>query len=176
MIIAISGPAGSGTSTTSKKVAKKLGLDFVGAGDIFRQKAKEKNMSLEEFGEYAEKNPEIDKEIDKKQRKISQQRNNLVIEGRLAGWMTDAKVKIWLKAPLELRAKRVARRDDITEKKALEAIKKREESEKKRYEQYYDIDISDPSIYNLIIDTSKWNQESVVEIIEYSIKNFSDEG
>lgn len=173
MIIAISGPAGSGTSTTSEKVAKKLELDFIGAGDIFREMAEKRNMSLSEFGEHAEKNPEIDKKIDKKQEEISRQKDNIVIEGRLAGWMTEADIKIWLKAPIELRAKRVAKRDQITEKEAIKSIKKREKSEKKRYREFYDINISETSIYNLIVDTSKWSQDSVVKIIECSIKSFS---
>ncbi|PTD94294.1 cytidylate kinase [archaeon SCG-AAA382B04] len=175
MKVAISGRAGSGTSTTAEKVAKKLGMEFIGAGDIFRRMAKQKNMSLQEFGKYAEKNPEIDKEIDQKQREISQKREKIVIEGRLAGWMAEADIKIWLKAPLKLRAKRVAKRDQITHEKALKRIQKREKSEKKRYKKFYDINIYDKSIYGLIIDTSKWNQNSVVEIIEKSIKNFSNE-
>ncbi len=174
MKVAISGPAGSGTSTTAKEVAKRLDLEFIGAGKIFREMAKQKKMSLQEFGEHAEKNPEIDKEIDKKQREISKKKNNIIIEGRLAGWMAEADIKIWLKAPLELRAKRVSKRDNVSKEKALKSIKKREKSEKKRYNEFYDINISNTSIYNLIIDTSKWNKESVVEIIQYSINNYKE--
>ncbi len=173
MQIAVSGPAGAGTSTTSEDVASSIGLEYICAGHLFRNMASNEGMTLEEFSEYAEKNPEIDKKIDEEQRRISKEKDNILIEGRLAGWMAErADIKIWLKAPLELRAKRVARREDIGFERALDDIIDREESEKKRYREYYGIDISDLSIYDLIIDTETWKQHEVVGIIGCAVENY----
>ncbi|OKY78911.1 MAG: Cytidylate kinase Cmk [Candidatus Methanohalarchaeum thermophilum] len=173
MRIAIGGPAGAGTSTTSKMLAEKTNLDYICAGDIFRKKAKEKDLTLAEFGELAEENPEIDKEIDKEQKRIGKERDDIIIEGRLSGWMVeDADIKIWLKAPIELRARRISQREDITQEEALKNIVSRERSEKQRYESYYDINIEDLSIYDLVIETSKWPKEAVVNIAEEAINSY----
>ena len=66
MIITISGKAGSGKSTVAKEIARKLELKHYSIGDLMRQMAKEKNISLSELGELAEKDDSIDKELDKK--------------------------------------------------------------------------------------------------------------
>ncbi|MCG3260126.1 MAG: AAA family ATPase, partial [Candidatus Heimdallarchaeota archaeon] len=65
-IIAVSGPHGSGKSTAARKVAESLGYEYVSAGELFRDMAKEENMSLEEFSKHAELKEEIDKYIDDK--------------------------------------------------------------------------------------------------------------
>ncbi|WGI17210.1 (d)CMP kinase [Methanonatronarchaeum sp. AMET-Sl] len=174
MIVAVSGPAGAGTSTTSRSVAEKSNLKHICAGQIFRQLANEKDMTLEEFSEYAEQNPKIDHDIDKRQQEIAENRDNILLEGRLAGWMAqNADIKVWLKAPLELRARRVARREDIQLEKALNEVKEREKSEKTRYREYYEIDIDDLTIYDLIIDTANWNKQSVINIIIEAINNYN---
>jgi len=42
---------------------------------------------------------------------------------------------------------------------------KREKSEEKRYKKYYNIDIKDTSIYDIIIDSSFKKPEEIIEII-----------
>ena len=64
LTIAISGPAGSGKTTYAKRLAKELGLRYVSAGRLFRKMAKERDLSLVEFGKIAEKDFDIDREID----------------------------------------------------------------------------------------------------------------
>ncbi|OYT63441.1 cytidylate kinase, partial [Methanosarcinales archaeon ex4484_138] len=60
MKITISGLPGSGTSTIAGMLADHMGLNLVSAGETFRRLAAEYNMSLEEFGVLAERDPEID--------------------------------------------------------------------------------------------------------------------
>ena len=47
----------------------------------------------------------------------------------------------------------------------------REASEKKRYKEIYNIDLDDLSIYDLVIDTSKWDVEGVFNIVSSAIDN-----
>lgn len=56
MIITIGGLAGSGTTTAADVLSKKIDIPFISAGSIFRDMAKEKEMSLIEFSKYAEDN------------------------------------------------------------------------------------------------------------------------
>jgi len=171
LIVTISGLAGSGTTTTAEALSESLGVEMLSAGQVFREEAVRHGMSLEEFGEYASKNPEIDRAIDERQAQIASKRDSLVVEGRLAGWMVDdADLKVWLKAPTEVRAERVAGRETKSPEEAEREIWERERCERERYEKYYDIDISDLSQYHLVIDTSHWGTGGVTSLVETALE------
>lgn len=167
-IITISGTPGSGKSTIGSLLKKKLNMKYVYSGQIFRETAKKYNMTLAEFGKFCENNEKIDKELDEKQLNILQ-KGDVILEGRLAGWIAynnniDA-FKIMLLANLETRIKRIIEREDGDYNKRLEENQKRENCEQKRYKKYYNIDIKDTSIYNLVIDTSKKTPDEILDII-----------
>jgi CMP/dCMP kinase len=168
MIITIGGAVGSGKTTVAKAIARRFGLKHISAGEVFREMAKEKGMTLQEFSSHAEGNHEIDKELDRRQIELTRQ-GNAVIDGRLTGWLIDADIKIWLTAPLDVRAKRVANRENKAFQKALEETKDREKSEAKRYKEIYDIEITDMSPYDIVLNTELWNAENVIGIIEKMI-------
>ncbi len=164
MIITISGPPGSGKSTLSRILSARLGMEHVSMGDIFRKCAEDRCMCLEEFGLLAKCNGDIDREIDDMQKKIAKEKDNIILEGRLSGFLVDANLKVWLKAPLGIRAERIARRECKSVEKAMAETTERERCERERYLNYYDIDINDLSVYDLIIDSSKWSPEEINEI------------
>ena len=168
MKITISGPPGSGKSTLSKILSVKLGLELVSMGDVFRKCAHDRCMSLDEFGQIAKCNEKIDREIDEMQKKIANEKDNILIEGRLSGFLVDADIKIGLKAPLEVRAERIAKRENKSLPKAMEETSEREECERERYLKYYDLDIKDLSVYDIVIDSSKWSAQEINEIVEKS--------
>ncbi|MHC1611428.1 MAG: (d)CMP kinase [Candidatus Methanospirareceae archaeon] len=170
MRITISGLSGSGTTTVAGLLSKELSMDVISAGEMFRAIAKEKSLQLEEFNKLAENNDDFDRLIDEKQGEEAMKRENVIVEGRLSGFFVPhADLKIWLKAPIEIRAERVAGREGIAYGEALAAMKSREQSEHKRYEQYYGINLDDLSIYDLIIDSSRWRGKSIVEMIKVAI-------
>lgn len=171
MIITISGPPGSGKSTLSKILSVRLGLELVSMGDIFRKCARQRCMSLDEFGQVAKCNEKIDREIDEMQKNIARENDNIMIEGRLSGFLVDADLRVWLKAPLGIRAKRIAKRENKSETLAMEETSQREECERERYLKYYNIDIKDLSVYDLIIDSSKWNPEEISEIVQKAVRS-----
>jgi cytidylate kinase len=173
MQITVSGLPGSGTTTISKLLAEYYELELISSGEIFRRLAKERGMTLAEFGSLAEKDPSIDLAIDKNQRAIIRCQDNLVLESRLAGHMASGVpnvLKIWVKAPLPVRVKRIQRR----EKSASfdEEFKKtvlRAKSEALRYMNYYNIDIGDLSIYDIVIDSERWNQYQTLDILRVAL-------
>jgi len=166
--ITISGTPGSGKSTVGKLLKKKLRTRYVYSGKIFRETAKKYDMSLEEFGKYCENNKEIDQELDRRQLEILQ-KGDVILEGRLAGWIAHrnniSATKIMLDADLEARAKRIVKREEGQIKKRREEILNREKSEANRYKNYYNIDLKDTSIYDLVIDSTDKTPEEIVEII-----------
>ncbi len=84
MRITVSGLPGSGTTTVSKLLAEYYELELISSGEIFRRIAREKGMSLAEFGAMAEKDPSIDLAIDKNQREVVHSHEKLILESRLA--------------------------------------------------------------------------------------------
>ncbi|MDD2665639.1 MAG: AAA family ATPase [Methanocellales archaeon] len=174
MIITLGGLSGSGTSTVGRMLADMLQFDIVSAGDMFRNMAKERGVSLLELGKLAEVDPKIDKMIDERQAEIAKKKDNVLIEGRLSGWMVDGDIKIWLKAPVESRCSRVASREGIPFDQALHDAKERDECDAKRHRELYQIDINDLTHYDLVVDSSKWDKDGVAKILYASIKALGD--
>ncbi len=168
MIITLGGLPGSGKTTVARLLADSLKMEYINAGDIFRNLASKKGMTLEEFGFFAERNPNIDKAIDKKLLEIAR-RDNVILEGRLAGIMTELNdieaLKVWLDAPLDVRVDRVAKRDNKSYEAALSETQTREKSEWDRYYNIYHVDIRDLSVYNMIVQTKDRTPEEITEEI-----------
>ncbi len=165
MRITISGPPGSGTTTVARILAKKLGFKLISAGEIFRKLAMKRGMTLEEFSKYAENNPDIDFYIDKLQKEMAEREDNVVVEGRLSGWMVKDAFKVWIYASPEVRYRRIAKREGKDLARVRNETKKREELEKRRYKKFYSIDLDDISVYHLAINSEHFEPEEIVEII-----------
>ena len=167
-IITISGSPGSGKTTIAKLLGKKLGLKYIYSGDIFRKMSEKYNMSLEEFGSYCEKHREIDQQLDDYQLMILR-KGNVIVEGRIAGWIAHRNnipaVKVLIDADRETRVRRIAKREKGDVGKRKQEIIAREKSEATRYKKYYNIDLNDTSIYDLVIDSSDKTPEEIVDII-----------
>jgi len=167
-IITISGFPGAGTTTIAKLLEKKLGLKYVYSGNIFRKMAEKYNMSLEEFGNYCERHRDVDEELDGYQLEILQ-KGNVIVEGRIAGWIAHRNnipaVKVLIDADRETRVRRIVKREKGDMEKRKQEIIARERSEATRYKNYYNINLNDTSIYNLVIDSSDKTPEEIVDII-----------
>jgi cytidylate kinase len=64
-----------------------------------------------------------------------------------------------------VRADRVAQREGKSREQALQEMLAREASERKRYQEIYGIDLDDLSPYDLILDSSRWPPEAIVETL-----------
>ncbi|OQX21908.1 MAG: hypothetical protein BWK75_02090 [Candidatus Altiarchaeales archaeon A3] len=177
MIITLSGTIGSGKTTIANEISK-LCFVHISAGEIMRRMAKERNLSLLEFSAYAEKNFEIDEEIDGLQMSLVKEEvkkgNNCVVEGRISWFVMKSDIKIFLDADIDVRAKRVVKREKCSYDDAISGIKNRELSEHKRFKEIYNIDINDLRNYDLCINTSKWDVESMKKIIWAAIENLKN--
>ena len=170
MIITIGGLAGTGTTTAAQLLSEKMGIDYISAGYVFREMAREHNMSVLEFSAFAEGNDDIDKEIDKRQAELAKSADNLIVEGRLSAYFVEADLKLWLVTPFDVRSQRIAERESKSIDLARQEIITREDSEALRYMDIHNIDIKNMDIYDLIINTGTFDPEKVSEIILTTLK------
>ncbi|MFB6105172.1 MAG: (d)CMP kinase [Halobacteriaceae archaeon] len=181
MLVTVSGPPGSGKSTLAADLAETLSYEHISGGDIFRATAADRGLSLAAFNELAEEDDSIDRDLDRRLREIARDRDDVVLESRLSGWMAGeyADLKIWLDAALEVRAQRIADREDIDVETARTRTREREASETDRYRAYYGIDYDDRSIYDLAVNTGRWDVPAVLDIVVTAIEGYdpaADEG
>lgn len=181
MLITVSGPAGSGKSTLAANLAEELSYEHISGGDIFREIAAERELTPLELNKLAEEEDQIDRDLDRRLRSIAAERDDLILESRLAGWMAaeHADLRIWLDAPPTVRAERIADREDKSVDRAREETEARADSEALRYDEYYGIDIHDMTIYDLVINTGRWSVEGTLSIASQAIDAYDpdiDEG
>jgi predicted cytidylate kinase len=173
VVITISGTPGSGKSTVAELLKEKLGLKYVYSGMIFREQAEKHKMTLEEFGRYCEQNSKVDKELDEQQVEILKQ-GDVILEGRLAGWLAYRNnipaFKVMLDTDVDTRASRIVKRENGDVEKRKKEINKREQSEGTRYKNYYDIDLKDTSIYDLVVDSGDKTPKEIVDLICSKLK------
>jgi predicted cytidylate kinase len=171
--ITISGTPGSGKTTVAVLLKEKLTIPYVYSGLIFRELAEKYKMSLAEFGAYCEQHDSIDRELDDKQVQLLK-KGNILLEGRLAGWLAVLNeipaFKIWIDADSTIRAERIVNREGGKVSEQLSKLINREKSECNRYKKYYHIDITDTSIYDIIIDSSEMTPDKILSYILQNLK------
>ena len=174
MRITISGPPGSGKTTACNRLSEKLGLKAVVFGKIFRELAAEKHLSLLEFGQLAEKDPSIDEAIDARILEIARANEDIILESRLSAYMLSRNsipaFKIYLGASPEVRMSRIGVREGQSLEDAKRETIERQASEAKRYMMYYNIDINDMSVYDLVVNTDELDPDGVIDTIMKAIE------
>jgi len=178
MLITVSGPGGSGKSTLAADLADRLGYDHVSGGDIFRSIADERGLTPLQLNRRAEEDDSIDRDLDRRLRATAREREDLVLESRLSGWMAGeyADLRVWLDAPLTVRAERIADREGKPVDQAREETRARAESEAGRYLEYYGIDIGDRSVYDLVVNTARWGPEGVLAVVLGAVERYDPAG
>ncbi len=106
--------------------------------------------------------PEFDKEVDRKLAECIRE-GNVVITSYSMPWLAkNDGLKLWFEASQRTRAERLAGRDSINKKKALEIIRKRDQENKLLYRRLYGIKFGeDLTPFNFVIDTNKMSASEV---------------
>ncbi|MDO8480401.1 MAG: cytidylate kinase family protein [Nanoarchaeota archaeon] len=174
MRITVSGAVGSGKSTVSKMLADKLKYPYYSVGDFMREIAKKRGLTILEISKKAETDKSIDTELDDMQRNLAS-KTDFVMDSRLGFHFIPNSYKIYLKVSPEEAAKRIMRASRSSEQyknleEAIKLLKKRMDSESKRYKEYYGITFPNENAFDLVIDTTDMRSEDVVKEIKRRLK------
>jgi len=177
MIITITGTPGSGKTTIGTALAKRLGYEFFSAGMFRREAAKKRGMTIEEYNILGEKDPSTDREVDEYQKELGEKKDNIIIDGKTAFHFVSHSIKIFITASEDVRAERIfndpnpkrnqKKPKDVEEQKKLNL--ERIDIDNVRYKKYYNIDYSDETQYDFILDTTNESniEKNVDRIIEF---------
>jgi len=164
MIVTVGGQAASGKTTLAVALARRLGFKHISAGEVMRDLALERGMSIVEFSAYAETHPEVDRLIDERQRMLAV--GDCVVDGRLSRYFLNPDISIWLVASADVRARRLIGRGErySSFEDARRDLDARDASERRRYMEFYSIDLADLSVYDLVINTGRFDVDQMISM------------
>ncbi len=183
--IIISGPPAIGKTTIAKGLAEEFHLKYLSGGDVLKDMAKEQGFDTQRddfwdteagmnFLNIRKGNPEFDKEVDEKLKKIFLNQD-VVITSYTLPWLVKDGVKIWLAGSQENSAKRMTMRDDIKLEEAMKIVRTRYEENKQLYKKLYGFDFGDDlSVFYKIIDTDNLGPQQVLEQAKKIVKGYYD--
>lgn len=180
LFITVSGPPGCGVTTLCEALSERLGCGYASGGEVFREIAADRGMSLSQLTAEASSSDELDRELDQRLQRIAEKwgdaDKSFILESRLAGYLAaeHADLRIRLDAPEEVRVDRTSDREELSAE-----MRVREVIEEKRYASYYGVDVDDRSFYDLTINTARWDPEGTLSIVLTAVERYdpaTDEG
>jgi cytidylate kinase len=185
MKIAISGLSGVGSSTTAKLVAKEMNLQMTNF--TFRALAEERGVAFEELQTQAATDASIDLELDRRLIAFVNAHDNCLAATDLACWLDHPNLyarlgledgahydyKIWLEAPIEVRAKRMHEREGGDLASVTEYNHQRDLDNRERYLGLYGVDIFDHRNMDWVLETSDIDLDMVVATIVAKLRTLT---
>jgi predicted cytidylate kinase len=168
--VTISGHPGSGTSTLVNGLCNSMDWQKLNGGQIFRDMAQERGLTLEEFGQYCMDDESIDQELDELLSNTMQSDSSPeIVESRLAGWWAYKNnlpcPRVWIDVSEQVRAERVVNREGGSVDDRLTQIQERMDYDGMRYNRYYGIDINSQEPYTCIIESDNLDQDEVLNLV-----------
>jgi CMP/dCMP kinase len=149
-----------------------LGLDVVSTGSIQRRLAQERGMTTLEFNLHSEANPGLDDLIDGHLIALQDSTQEVIVDSRMAWFFLPESLKVYLIVDPIIGTSRVlsdnhrvATESYADQERAYEEIRRRQESEKKRFLSKYGVDYTRFANYDLVVDTSHVTPQEVAEQI-----------
>ena len=169
----VSGEIGSGKSSVARLLAERTGAEFHSTGGMQRRLARGRNLSTLEMNLLSESEPTIDRQIDGYTKELAASGREVVIDSRLAWHFVPHALKVFLRVDTREAASRVLgdqpQRSDTESysgrEDAVRDILARQESERRRFQTTYGVDLFRWSNYDLVIETTAIPADRAVALI-----------
>lgn len=180
MHITITGNLGSGKSTIARLLSEKYNFEVYSTGKVQRKLAEQMKLSTLELNQLMMSDRKYDNMIDDETARISRdnQDKDIIFDSRLAWHFVKFSFKVFVSVSLDVAAKRimndqrgsVENYSSIEEAKAL--LAERANTEMIRYKDIYNLNYMDFSNYNLVIDGTYCDPDTIADIIMEEAKKF----
>jgi len=176
VVICICGMTGCGKSTVAKRLAEKYGFRYVSGGDALKALAVDEGYDVGgrgwwesdegmRFFEQRMDDLEFDRRADERLLEWARQ-GDVVLDSWTMPWLFDDGFKVWLEASEDVRARRLAGRDDVSFEDAQKVLRKKDERTKMIYERLYGFSLGeDFSPFDAIFDVSLLGADEVLEAL-----------
>ena len=184
-IITIAGSPGSGKSSTAKALAAAVGFRHFSSGDLFRQLAKERGLSIEAMNISAEEQRDIDLKVDNLLQQLYIEQDRLVIDSRMAWHWMPQSFRVFLLLDPATAAERIFAQvrgagrmseDAGSLEEARRSIERRAASEQKRYAALYRVNATDPLNFDVVINTKYNDLPTVTAIVRAAYEAWRGSG
>ena len=176
-IVAFTREYGSGATAISKKVAERLGYEYI-RDQITREAAEMFGVAEDELIAVVESKPGLWHSLaEAAQVEFAMvaaevyhlaERDNVVIMGRWASLLLkDVQhcLRVRVCAPMEARIPRVMARRSVNRERAVDIIRKADEGASARIRQFFDVQWGNPLLRDLVINTQRATIDSAVSLI-----------
>jgi len=180
VVICIAGLTACGKSTVARRLAEKYGLRYVSGGTALKELAVKMSYRAQKRGwwETTEgirfldrrlRDFKFDKRVDEELLKWAGQ-GKVVLDSWTMPWLFKSGFKIWIEVSPEERAVRLARRDKISLREAVEVIRNKDGKTKRIYERLYGFKLGeDFSPFDLVLDAELLSADETFETLSLVI-------
>ena len=180
MIITITGKPCSGKSTIAKLIVSKYGFKRIGVGDLFKEEAKKRGLSTEEFNVVCMTDPSYDFFIDEQSAKLGKELEGqkIIFDSRMAWHFVPKSFKVFVNVEEEeminrlMVSDRQGKESYTTYEEAKHTLLNRQKLETERYKKLYNVDLYDLDNFDLVLDSTNKSAEILVEEVMSSYQNF----
>lgn len=165
-VICIVGDAASGKTSTARELERRLtGWRFVSTGARFRAYCEAHQIAPSEIPTLPDSQHLA---ADEEMKHALAAEKQIIAEGRLVAFLAEGMLdafRVFIEAPLDVRARRYADREHVTEEDARRFITRRDSEDREKFRRLYGIDYHDPRYYDLIFDNTHLGIAEVADII-----------
>lgn len=180
MHITITGNLGSGKSTIARLLSEKYNFEVYSTGKIQRELASQMNLSTLELNQLMMSDRKYDHMIDDETTRISRENKdkNIIFDSRLAWHFVEHSFKVFVSVSLDVAAERIMndQRGSVENYSSIEEAKQllaeRAKTESIRYKDIYNLNYMDFSNYNLVIDSTYSDPDTIAGIIMEEAKAY----
>ena len=182
-ILTVSHEIGAGGPEIGQKVADQLGLHYVDQ-ELISDAALRYGVLEEKLSSLDESKPSLFERFDAETRRYITvlqtavfefaEQDRVVLMGRAGQWLLRGVphvLRLRVMAPFDLRVKRLAKKlsgqmGEQTNQRTVQDMARRDDQEKlSRMRYLYEVDVRDPSLYDLVFNTDKLSIDAAVEMI-----------